>query len=323
MPEKIDSTNLPLIRTGRTKKDPTKAIGEIPGDPESHQDTIKLTMVASPADWDNLYILGVTDPERLGRAIFLNFAEPVKDIPRKSGAREPVSAFMREARQYVAAVYVVASHYAKAPYEVWPEDFKRFVESLNLDSIKYMRRSVEGQHSGRFSRPAAWADFGFEVRPGWWGHASLIEIAGYRYELVSLSYQEILLSAKKDGCEIRNPRTGLLVASRIAHWAWKSKFDRKRKELKLDDKKDRLDFKETYLDGNQYLRHAKIIFTNRREVRTNSEKPYKSTAALKGGITLRGAPQDDYEIVKTKGGFIGREFAPPITKIIGYLKDLP
>ena len=258
MAEKIDSTNLPLIRAGRTKKDPMKAIGEIPGDPESHQDTIKLTMVASPADWDNLYLLGLADPERLGRAIFLNFAEPVKDVPKKSGAREPVSAFMREARQYVAAVYVVVSHYMRTPYEVWPRDLKRFVESLNLDSIKYIRRPVEERHTGGFSQPAAWTDFGFEVRPDWWGHANLIEIAGYHYELVGLSYREILISAEKDGREIRNRRTGLLAASRIAHWAWKSKFDRKRRELKLDDKEHRLDFKETYLDGNQYLQHVDI-----------------------------------------------------------------
>jgi hypothetical protein len=149
-----------LIRFGKTKTDPITVISTIPGNLDSYEDPIKLSIRASPEDWNNLSHLGYADSERLGRAIFLNFAQPIQDKSTAMGTRESRSAFMGDSRRYVAA------HYARTPSRRWPDHFRELLTQL-------------------------------------------------------------------DDCPIRNPKSRHLVASRIAHWAWKREFE-------LDDKRDRL-----------------------------------------------------------------------------------
>lgn len=69
-----------------------------------------------------------------------------------------------------------------------------------------------------------------------------------------------LIDKFDDYSKITNPKTHILVASRITHKAWERKFEQQRKKLKLKAKKERLDFKEAYLDGNPYIRLAKDYF---------------------------------------------------------------
>ena len=181
------------IHPGRHKSDPIRVEGVIPGISELNEDDIKLEIKASPDDWEELYILGSSDPRRLGQAIFLNFAEPLREYSNRDKVSDLKSAFMRDSRQYVAAVYVPALYYSRVPSDEWPDFFRDIVD-------------------------------------------------------------------KFDDSKIANPKTGLPVASRIAHQCWKRQFEKRRRKLGLDDKETREDFKETYLDKNPYIGPAKDYF---------------------------------------------------------------
>jgi hypothetical protein len=60
-----------LIRFGKAKVDPVTVISTIPGNPDSCEDPIKLSIRASPEDWSNLSHLGYADPERIRPGHFL------------------------------------------------------------------------------------------------------------------------------------------------------------------------------------------------------------------------------------------------------------
>ena len=56
-------------------------------------------------------------------------------------------------------------------------------DSSNLDSMVYIRRPVKDKRKKAFSEPGPWPEFGFEVRPDWWGIAGMIELGAYHYEM--------------------------------------------------------------------------------------------------------------------------------------------
>ena len=60
-------------------------------------------------------------------------------------------------------------------------------ESSALDAITYMRRPVGGKGKKSFSDPSTWPEYGFNDRPDWWGHAGMIELGGYHYEMVDVN----------------------------------------------------------------------------------------------------------------------------------------
>jgi hypothetical protein len=123
-----------LIRP-RKKGDPIKVLGEIPyfntfaGDDEG----IELTIRTSERGWEKLAELALCDPETLGRHVYLQFAKPVQEFIYGEKQSDRRSAFMRESRQYVAAIYVVARHYAQIPRSEWPDSFRHMVEQLEAE----------------------------------------------------------------------------------------------------------------------------------------------------------------------------------------------
>lgn len=190
----IGDKQKPIIKPGRLIDDPIQLENKISiiGLSENEIE-IKIKLEASPDSWNNLFALGFGDPETLGKLLFINFIQPVKEFINRITTRELRRAFMRDSRKYSAAVYVPALYWVKYPAETWPDFFKDLIH-------------------------------------------------------------------KFDHSKITNPKTHILVASRITHQAWEKKFTRRRKKLKLDAKEDRLDFKETFLDGNPYIRPAKDYF---------------------------------------------------------------
>ena len=55
-------------------------------------------------------------------------------------------------------------------------------DSSNLDAMVYIRRPVKDKRKKAFSEPSTWPEFGFTVRPDWWGIAGMIELGAYHYE---------------------------------------------------------------------------------------------------------------------------------------------
>ena len=53
----------------------------------------------------------------------------------------------------------------------------------DLDVIQYIRRPIEKRTRAAYSDPCTWLEW-FDGRPDWWGFARVIEIRGYRYEVV-------------------------------------------------------------------------------------------------------------------------------------------
>jgi len=124
------------IKLGKLKADPIKIKGKIPDiNGLLDKDEIELEIKASPDDWEKLYILGISDPQKLGQTIFLNFAEPVWEYINRDKARAMESAFMRDSRQYVAAVYVVALHWRNHPPEKWPNFFRETLCKFDKSEI--------------------------------------------------------------------------------------------------------------------------------------------------------------------------------------------
>jgi len=56
-------------------------------------------------------------------------------------------------------------------------------DNSELDMVLYRRRPIKGKRV--FDDPKTWYGY-FKERPDWWGHAGVIEIAGYRYEKTEL-----------------------------------------------------------------------------------------------------------------------------------------
>jgi len=52
----------------------------------------------------------------------------------------------------------------------------------NLDAMVYIRRPVKDKRKKAFSEASTWPEFGFKVRPEWWGNAGMIELGAYHYE---------------------------------------------------------------------------------------------------------------------------------------------
>lgn len=53
----------------------------------------------------------------------------------------------------------------------------------SLDVIQYIRRPIAQRSRAAYTNPGTWYEW-FEGRPDWWGYARVIEIRGYRYEIV-------------------------------------------------------------------------------------------------------------------------------------------
>jgi len=56
-------------------------------------------------------------------------------------------------------------------------------DKSDLDIVQYVRRLVTDRRKNAWSEPQTWFEW-FTTRPDWWGHADLIEIAGYRYKTI-------------------------------------------------------------------------------------------------------------------------------------------
>jgi len=69
--------------------------------------------------------------------------------------------------------------------------------SSELDSIQYVRRPIKDRKKSALSQPCSWMDW-FPARPDWWGAASIIEIAGYRYQIVEPDSTEIQGGEEKE-----------------------------------------------------------------------------------------------------------------------------
>ncbi|MFO8165336.1 MAG: hypothetical protein R6T98_12515, partial [Desulfatiglandales bacterium] len=71
----------PIIKQGRLRSDPIQVENKISiiGLSENEIE-IKIKLEASPDSWNNLFALGFGDPETLGKLIFINFIQPVKEF---------------------------------------------------------------------------------------------------------------------------------------------------------------------------------------------------------------------------------------------------
>lgn len=56
-------------------------------------------------------------------------------------------------------------------------------DASDLDMVLYIRRPITTRSRDAFSDPNTWYEW-FDARPEWWGYATVIELAGYRYERV-------------------------------------------------------------------------------------------------------------------------------------------
>lgn len=84
-----------------------------------------------------------------------------------------------------------AGHYARVDAEIERRQTEGLPvvvegESSDLDAVMYMRRPVKDKRRKAFSEPSTWPEFEFEKRPDWWGHAGVIELGIYRYEMVEM-----------------------------------------------------------------------------------------------------------------------------------------
>jgi len=53
----------------------------------------------------------------------------------------------------------------------------------SVDVIQYIRRPLKTRSRAAYGDPSTWYEW-FDARPDWWGFARVIEIQGYRYEIV-------------------------------------------------------------------------------------------------------------------------------------------
>lgn len=56
-------------------------------------------------------------------------------------------------------------------------------DNTSTDMVMYIRRPIKVRSRSAYCDPSVWGAF-FDHRPDWWGSAHVIEIGGYRYEIV-------------------------------------------------------------------------------------------------------------------------------------------
>ena len=74
-------------------------------------------------------------------------------------------------------------------------------DSSNLDAMVYIRRPAKDKRKKAFSEPSTWPEFGFDVRPDWWGIAGMIELGAHYYEKVDVEEPEELEEEVEKGNE--------------------------------------------------------------------------------------------------------------------------
>ncbi len=122
-------------KLGRYIADPITVNGKILDYNGLDEEEIEFKVSATRDNWEKLYGLGISDPEKLGRGIFLNFAEPLIENLNRDKDRDLRSAFMRNSRQYTAAVYVPALYWLKLPSDKWPIFFKDLLKQFDDSKI--------------------------------------------------------------------------------------------------------------------------------------------------------------------------------------------
>ncbi|MBC2712056.1 MAG: hypothetical protein HGJ94_14050 [Desulfosarcina sp.] len=58
--------------------------------------------------------------------------------------------------------------------------------ALDLDAVLYSRRPIKDRRAAAYSDPTLWPVWFTLGRPEWWGHAGVIEIGGFRYQVVEV-----------------------------------------------------------------------------------------------------------------------------------------
>jgi len=88
-------------------------------------------------------------------------------------------------------------------------------ESSDLDSVLYIRRPVKNRARSAFSDPYTWFEW-FDKRPDWWGHAAVIEMGEWRYELLDAESSDADDPEKGAGQQPSQTGGGNLTASGAA-----------------------------------------------------------------------------------------------------------
>jgi len=110
-----------------------------------------------------------------------------------------------------------ADYYRKQEQDLQERQSQGVLESVSgdssdLDMILYIRRPVTTRARDAFSDPSTWYEW-FETRPEWWGFANVIEISGYRYEVVEVK-EEVEGGRLKTEGEEEDAHSSQLIAQR-------------------------------------------------------------------------------------------------------------
>lgn len=107
----------------------------------------EITIEGSLPALRELEAMCLGDPAGVGKGIYLNLVRPIlESLEAKrdegTGPRFEKNLFMREARQFAAAVFVVASYFAKRPTYEWSKDFTEFITALDTNDIYHKRTGL-------------------------------------------------------------------------------------------------------------------------------------------------------------------------------------
>jgi len=93
-------------------------------------DKINLTISAYPGDWEKLSRFS---PDDLGKLLYLNAIYPV--CTEKIWDIESQDEFMHHSRIFIAAAFVIISHWIAKPEKEWSNYFRELITKLKEDDI--------------------------------------------------------------------------------------------------------------------------------------------------------------------------------------------